>query len=385
MPLPILSFDELVTSQVTAMQAAAGVPIDFTVGAVFRALVESNAGNGLWLQSTAQALSDVTRASTSQGNDLDTWMAQFNFFRLLAIAASGFVTFSRFTANLQGTISVNALVFNVTTGVSYAVGIDATNPYFNASLNAYIVPAGISSTSVPVTATTAGTIGNSLANQITTIQSVVINFDSVTNAAAFVNGTDQETDAAFRVRFILYINSLSKATFQSIEEAVVSVKGVARYIIVENKDILDNPMPGFFYVVIDDGTGNASSILIGQVSAAVTATRGLTILFAVYAPIQFPIDITAHVFTDDSMPDATVQSAVIASLQAYVSSQGFVSLFPYSELPRIIYDTNLKLSGMPFTPIINVNNYSLNAGTVDIQLAGRQIPVNGTMSVIINA
>lgn len=385
MPLPILSFQQLVNAQVAAMQASSNKVLDFSVGSILLALVESNSGNSIWLESEAQALLSITRLTTSQGNDVDTFVFQFGLTRNPAIPASGFVTFSRFTANLQATIKVGAAISAVSNGITYLVQADTANPYFSVSLNAYILPVGIASTSVPVTAVTAGSVGNVLANQITTINSVISNIDTVTNPDAFTNGDDAETDDALKIRFVLYLNSLSKATKQALQAAILSVSGVKRYDLVENKDILGNEKLGFFYAVIDDGTGNASSDLLDNVAAQLESTRGFTIAFSDYAPVQLAISYTASVFTDSTIPDATVQSAVIASLEAYTSGQGFNALFPYSEIPRIIYDTNISLSGLPYSPIINVNNYTLNGSTFDVQLVGQQIGVNGTIVVTMNA
>lgn len=385
MPLPIQSFNESVNTQVAAMQASAGVPLDFSIGSILRALVESNAANSLWLESTAQKLLEVTRLTTSTGNDVDTFVEQFGLSRNPAIPAEGYVTFSRYTANLQATINVRDLVSSVANGVSYSVGIDETNPYYNGVLNAYILPAGINSTSVPVIATTAGTIGNILANQITTIQSVIFNIDSVTNANNFTNGVDAESDAALKIRFVLYLNSLSKATKLALISAILSVPNVERYTLIENKTISNQELLGFFYSVIDDGTGNASSQLLQNVAAELDATRGFTIGFSVYPPVDFPISFSANVFTDSSMPDVTVQNAVVAALQTYITNQGFNSTFPYSEVPRIIYETNLTLSGQSFSPIVNVTNWTLNGGTFDVQVIGQNIPVNGTIFIQVNA
>lgn len=385
MPLPVMSFEQLVNTQVAAMQAAAGVVLDFNVGSILRSIIESNSGNALWLQSEAQALLAITRLTTSTGNDVDTFVEQFGLKRNPAVPATGFVALSRNTPNQQGVINVGALVSSVTNNISYSVGIDTTNPYYNSDSNQYLVPPGISSTSVPVTATTAGAIGNVLANQITTIQSVILNMDSVTNPDAFTTGANQESDPALKIRFVLYLNSLSKATKSALQAAILSVPGVARYDLQENEDINGNLFRGFFYAVIDDGTGNASSTLLGNVSAQLEATRGLTIGFSVYDPIQFPTSVSAHVTTDLTSPNDTVQAAVVTALETYISQLGFNSIIPYSEIPRIIYDTNLSLSGTQFSPITNVKNWTLNGGTSDITLATREIPVNGTITVTVNA
>ena len=48
--------------------------------------------------------------------------------------------------------------------------------------------------------------------------------DSVTNASGTQNGIDAEPDAAFRVRFVDFIASRSRATLSSIGYAVSSIQ-----------------------------------------------------------------------------------------------------------------------------------------------------------------
>ena len=46
--------------------------------------------------------------------------------------------------------------------------------------------------------------GNVLANTITSMGQGVPGVDTVTNAIAFTNGVDAESDAAYKARFVLY-------------------------------------------------------------------------------------------------------------------------------------------------------------------------------------
>jgi hypothetical protein len=64
--LNIKSFSDIVTQQVTAIQAKSTQLLDFTIGSILRAIVESNSGVILWLQQLIVNLLVITRASTSQ-------------------------------------------------------------------------------------------------------------------------------------------------------------------------------------------------------------------------------------------------------------------------------------------------------------------------------
>ncbi len=381
MALPEKQFDELVNDQVAAIQASAGQVLDFSVGSILLAIVESNAGNTLWIEGLVTKLLAITRLTTSKGEDVDTFLAQFGLERLGAVNSTGEVTFSRFTPSVQAvipagtldTITQGALVYSPASQVTYSVYADASNPNYDPDLNAYVIPIDTSNATVPIVALTAGAIGNVLVNQITTISSVIIGVDTVTNDQPLTNGQDQESDDAAKIRFVLYINSLSKATKQALEAVIAGTEGVKRYKLVENEDVIGNTLYGFFYAVIDDGTGNASDTLLQNVQIALYATRGFTIGFSVYAPTPFPIGITATVTANGTIPADTVKANILSALQQYIISLGFDALIPYSRIPWVIYNAD--------PTVTDITSYTLNGSTIDITLSGRQIATVGTLSV----
>lgn len=398
MALVLYSFQDFVNQQVAAMQAASGIPLDFDPGSEFLAFVEANAANALALQAQATYDLAVARLTTSTGSNVDTFVNQFQLYRKDPTYAYGPVTLSRYTTTqpakilagdfdyeLQKFNSMGDLVYSPISQITYSVVIDTTNPYYDPDQTAYVIPTNTASIDVPVVATIAGANGNVLANQINTIYSIIPNVDTVNNGDPIDTGQNQETDDELKVRFYLYINGLSKGNYDSIAAATLAVSGVKRYELIEFEDLNGNPMPGFFYDVVDDGAGNASPTLLANVQASVYATRALGVAFSIYGPEAFPINITAHVYTDGTVPDATVRDAVVAALQNYIVSQGFNATLPYSEIPRIIYEANNELSTNPFSPIINVKNYLLNGATADVAITGRNIMTVGTISVTMNA
>lgn len=375
MPLPLKSASDLVNDQTNAMQAVAKIVLDFNTGAILRAIVESNAGNSMWLQALISDLLGATRLATCKGIQVDTFVGDYGLTRTAATNATGSVTFSRFTFNTPSTIKVGDLVSSITNGVNYSVSVDSSNPYYSPSLNAYIIPALTQAITVPVFATVAGSIGNCLANQITTISSVIIGVDSVTNEQPLTNGKDSQSDDSLKAAFVLFLASLFRATQQAIEYAVQSVVGVKRYKLEENETTAGNPDPGFFYAVIDDGTGSASPELLTNVQIAVEVYRGLTINFSIVAPIDVPISITATVHTNGTVESVKVIQNVESAIEKYITDKSFDSAFPYSRVPEIIYDAD--------TSIINVTAYTLNGGTTDVSITGREIMTVGTLTITV--
>ncbi len=217
-------FPTIVREAVTAVQGAARGLVDLTVGSIIRAVIEANTMVILWLQGLILQLLATTRAATSNLADLDSFMLDFGVTRLAAVAASGQVTFARFTPTAQAVVPVGATVLSADGTQSYTALIDTTNANYNASLSGYVLAAGVSSINITVTAMTAGIAANAVIGQISLLNQPIPGVDTVTNAAAFTNGVDPESDAALRARFITYIASLSKATKTAVGNAITSLK-----------------------------------------------------------------------------------------------------------------------------------------------------------------
>src|SRR5690348_10764429 len=208
MPAPnTQSFDEIVSQEATAIQAQQPQLRNFNPGSILRAIIEAVAGVCMYLQNLIVAMYATARASTSNGPDLDSWMADFGLARLPAVAASGQVTFARFTPTNAATIPVGTQVESADGTQTFAVIADTTNVNYFPLQNAYVVGAGISSVAVTVQDTVAGSAGNVIAGALSVLASPIVGIDTVTNASPFGNGFDAETDAAFRVRFQNFLAS----------------------------------------------------------------------------------------------------------------------------------------------------------------------------------
>jgi uncharacterized phage protein gp47/JayE len=91
MNLNLKAFSQLVEDMGAALQSSASSLIDVSVGSVIRAIFEANASVVLWLQWLVLQVLQTTRASTSSGRDLDSWMLDFGQTRLLAVPSTGMV------------------------------------------------------------------------------------------------------------------------------------------------------------------------------------------------------------------------------------------------------------------------------------------------------
>lgn len=372
--VPFKSFQTLVNDQVKATQSATNDPLDFNVGTPELALVEAQAGMGMWLQWLFSILLSYTRAQTSSGAALDSWMAQFQLSRLPAIPSTGNVTFSRNSVSGAVSIPANTTLLKTTNYLtSFTVIPDPANPNYNPQSNSYQMVIGQATLLAKVQCNTSGEVGNVGANEITFISTPIGGINSVTNLLPFTNGKNSESDQDFRARFILYINSLSRAVKMAYAYVLSNIPEITRYQIVENKLYDGTPQPGYVYTVIDDGTGSPSPDLIQKAYDAIQTVRGLAILNAVFGPTTLPVTIVVDLRIDSFVTETTITNQVTEALTSFVIGLGFGTTLYYSKLFEIIYDVSEH--------ILNVSNMTINGATVDINANINEIFIVGSVSI----
>src|SRR5579875_741348 len=147
-----------------SVQGAATALVDLSVGSVLRATLEASASVALWMQFLILQVLTATRAATSSGADLDSWMADFSFTRLPGAAAQGVVTFGRYTTGIAAVIPVGARVSIFDGSQSFSVVEQDSNPAWTGG--GYTLGASQASIDVPAVATTTGAGANILAGAI---------------------------------------------------------------------------------------------------------------------------------------------------------------------------------------------------------------------------
>ncbi len=373
MNLNIKSFTTLVTDQVTAIQAKSALLVDLTIGSLLRAIVESNSGVLLWLQQLIVNLLVITRAATCAGSDLDTWLADYGFTREPATYATGPVTFSRFTATNAALITIGSQVTTNDGTQTYNVILDTGNANYSAAQGGYVVAAGVASVIVPVQAVTAGAAGNASAGTVTTVVGSIPGIDTVNNANAFANGADAESDDAARARFRLWIASLSKATLSAIEYAIASVKQGVSYKVVENQNYAGATQYGYFYAVVDDGSGAPSSAFLSSVYTAIDAVRGATVTFSVFGPTVVTANIAMTITTDPSVTHSDIVALVNTAITNYIATLTLGQSLPLTKLSAVAYDAS--------TYVTNVTNITINGSSSDLAATVKQVIRAGTVVV----
>ncbi|AHI25485.1 hypothetical protein BGC31_05175 [Komagataeibacter xylinus] len=358
MAITFQSFKTTLANMVASAQGACPSLLDLNVGSPGRAMLEAVAGLGLWFQFIALQILSRTRLATSIGSDADSFVQDFGLTREPGTAATGTVTLTSFTPSSQSaTIAVGATV-KTASNLVYDVVADSTNPAWSAADSAYVRPAGTASITVPVQCETAGATGNVAAGAICLLGTAIAGIDTVTNTAALTNGSDGETDAALRTRFVAYINSRSKATIGAIENAVTDVSADLIYQVVENVDASGATLPGNVVVFVDDGSGDVSDSVIDEVYTAVDAVRPAAVSIMVVRPTVVRPPVTMTVSMDSTGNLATIEATISTNIATYLNGLAIGAAASYSRLIQIAYASS--------TSVTNVTGVTLAGGTVDL-------------------
>jgi len=358
MQLQLQTFTTLVSNAAAAVQGAAVQLIDLTVGSTLRALLEANASMALWLQWLILQVLRMTRASTSAGADLDSWMADYAFTRLPATAAVGTVTFGRFTGIGSAFVPVGMSVRTADASQTFLVQANPSLPTWTAAPSGYLLPAGSLSIDLPVQAVVAGKSGNVQAGTISLIGGSLPGIDTVSNSNSIVDGVDAESDNAFRARFTVYIASLSRATTTAVKAAISGVALGLNFTITENVTPDGSPRPGGFLAVVDDGTGSPLPSLLTTVAAAIEGVRPVGTTFAVIPPTLVGAAIALTLTTDGTEPHASAVTAVRDAISSYVSGLTIGAPLPFARITQVAFAAA--------SAVTNVTAITLNGETSDI-------------------
>jgi uncharacterized phage protein gp47/JayE len=358
MQLQLRTFDAIVSSAAAAVQGAAQQVLDLTVGSVLRAVLEANAGLGLWVQWLILQVLQTTRAATSSGPDLDSWVADFQLTRLPASAATGQVTFARFSPVAAALVPVGTLVRTADGSQTFAVTADSTNPAWSAAQNGYLIPAGTQSVTVPIAANVAGSAGNVQAGTISLIAAALPGVDTVSNAAPTAGGLDAESDPALRARFAAFLDSRSRATPVAVGYAISTVQQGLQYAIQENVTQSGTPQAGCFVVTVDNGTGAPPANLLAAVSQQIESVRPLGSIWTVVPPGVVGANVSMTITTAPGANHANTVATVTAAITNFIDTLTIGQSLPWSRLAQVAYDASSQVT--------NVSAVLLNGATADL-------------------
>ena len=373
MILPVQTFTTMLETMSAGLQGRAAQLINLSVGSVLRALLEANASIAMWLQWLVLQVLSMTRASTSVGSDLDSWMADFSFSRLPGSASSGLVTFTRFTPNLTALIPAGTAVLTTDGSLQFVVVADASSPYWQPKTSSYTLAADVVSITVPVQATLVGSAGNILAGTIGLLGNALPGVDQVSNLSSFGGGVGPENDASFRARFQTYINSRSLATIGAVESVVMALQQGIRYCVLENVHLDGTVALGNFCVIVDDGTGMASPALLAAVSGAVDSVRPIGTTFSVAAASVLAVTVQMTLSVTSSTAASATGFAVQQAVSSWIQGLPMGGLISISKLEALAHGVG--------TAVVSVSTTLVNGEAADLQATESTVFVVSAINV----
>jgi uncharacterized phage protein gp47/JayE len=358
MQLSLRTFSTLVQNMAVAVQANAKQLLDLNPGSTLRAVLEANASLGLWMQWIILQVLRTTRAATSDGADLDSWMSDLSLVRLPAAAATGTVTFLRMTPTAAALVPAGALVRTADGTQTYVVSADTLHPSWVPASNGYRIAAGLAGLDLPVAAQNPGSAANVQPGTVSMLASAMPGVDSVSNGTAIQNGLDAEGDEAFRARFRNYIASRSRATPVAVGYAVSSIQQGLTYAIQENLDPAGQARVGHFVVTVDDGSGTPSTSLLSTVQDAIDAVRPIGSTFSVQPPVVLNVDVSLNIEVTAGTAKAPVSAVVGNAVSSYINALPIGANLPLTRLAQIAYGAS--------PDVVSVGQLQANGGTSDI-------------------
>ncbi len=374
MPIEIRQYSDMVSSALAAVATKSGVQLDLEPGSVVRAILEAALMQDLYLQVLLLQVQSAGRASTASGADLDSYFADFDFPRLPGTYNVGQATFSRFTSNGSSpTVPVGATIQSNAGQISYQVVADASNAAYSAALAGYPIPTDGTIVTATIQAVQQGIASNVMAGLLTVMTSAIPGVDQVVNLQPINNAKDAETDAAYRSRFILFLNSLSKATAAAIDAAIEKVQQGLSWIKLENQTPDGLERDGFFSVVAEDGSGSLPSATQAAIAASVDAVRPFTVGFGVFAPTIVPVPVSMNAVIAPGTDGTAARTAIQNAVASYIQGLGIGATVYLSRVVQLAMDAAAG--------ILAVESVTLDGNPSDIGIGPTQIARPGQILV----
>ena len=228
-----------------------------------------------------------------------------------------------------------------------------------------VIAAGSLYADAPAQAESAGSAGNAAVQTVTVLTQAPVGVAGVTNPAAFVGGSDGETDEALRQRvldsFVRLPNGANAAFY---EQRALSHAGVRAVSVIPRESGI-----GTVGVVIAADGGIPDAALVAAVQADIQKVREIAVDVTVRAPTAQVVNVTAKLKPKAGVTFQTAKAAVASAVRAYFTGTLLGKRLYRAALGDVIYGTGL------------VENYTLSAPGSDLAGAADRLPVLGALTL----
>lgn len=228
---------------------------------------------------------------------------------------------------------------------------------------------------------------------LTVIETPVSGWNSITNAADAVLGTDTETDAALRLRRVEELARAGTGTVDAIRADVTDVDSVTSVRVFENTtDVVDGEgLPPHSFEVV--ALGGADQDIIdtiwdgkpagietsGTTSGTATDTQGDPHTVKFSRPTLEPVFVDVVVSKDPNIYPSDGDEQIKAALAAFVSAMDIGEDVIYVTL----YDSIFSVSGVLDVTTLEIDLFSPPSGTVNLAIGNRELATLDTADITV--
>lgn len=304
------------------------------------------------LDTKSDTLLDQGFADTCTGENLDRKCAERDIYRRQATYANGTVTV---TGAAGAAIVRGELVASDTVHFAFAV-------------NAILPASG--TLDVQVSCQTAGAAGNVPAGAVKSFPKTLAGLRTVTNAAAFTNGYDEEDDDSLRERY--YVKVRTPATSGNVWHYLGWAKEVAG---VGDARVfpLQYGAGTVGVTIIDSNKRGADSTLVALVAAHIEVERPIGAAVTVESAAELAVAVAVTVLLDDESDADAVRDSIEEALTVYLREIAFVENYvSYAKIGNAI----LACPG-----VLDYSDLTINDDTANISVPDRSVAVLGGVTV----
>lgn len=217
----------------------------------------------------------------------------------------------------------------------------------------------------------AGSIGNVPIRSIKYFPVTLTGLTNVTNAEAFTNGYDQETDESLKERYYTKVRtpatSGNKWHYLNWAKEVIGV-GDAKVFPLWNGNGTVKA------VIINSNKRGADSNLINAVGTHIENNRPIGATVTVVSATEKAININVTLVIDtNNYTLEQVKSDIEANLTEYFKTIAFKDTYvSYAKIGNLIFDSK---------GVLDYSNFKINNGTANITIADTEIPVLGGVTI----
>lgn len=328
--------------------------IDKRPGSITYDLTAPTAVEAETLYMVIDTFEDKAFADTAYGEWLDRRAEDVGLTRKPAVKSIGQVTFT----GTEGT--------PIPKGTE--VSTDGVAPIYFVTTADTTITGGTAT--VAAEAKEAGAAGNVGPGAIRLTTGNITGITGVTNAAEFDGGVDQESDDAFRKRYLERVRrpvtSGNVYHYRMWALEVVGVRDVRVY------PAWNGPLTVKVVVLADDGV--PSQTLIDAVKVHIESVRPIGADVTVIGAIDFDINVAATLYLTEGADLNAVQTVISEGIEEYFRELAFTDpIVRISHIQRILLDN---------ADILDYANLTLNGQTGNIEIVGDAIPVLRAVSFV---